>query len=167
MIHFFIITTSELFTHPASVTQLELFFFFFTQDQIFVKMFIDYFFTILIFFKNCFNKFIDSIFTSKNIYWLGKLIINTNKFVRKTTRNVILIFFWVRTFITFNTLLITLKISINFKWDFYLFKIIFKLNRFSLTDCAPLMLKQTSLYSVNTFLLLKHCKQLLQKHFLF
>ena len=92
MTHFFIITTSEFFTNPANVTQLELFFFF-TQDQIFDKMFIDYFFTILIFFKSYFNKFIDSIFTSKNIYWLGKLIISTNKCVRKTTRNLILIFF--------------------------------------------------------------------------
>ena len=61
---------------------------------------IHYSFTILIFFKNCFNKFISSIFTSKNNYWLGKFIINTNKPVSKTTRNVILIHFWVRTFIS-------------------------------------------------------------------
>ena len=31
----------------------------------------------------------------------------------------------------------------------------------SLADCAPLMLKQTSLCSASTFSLLKHCKQLL------
>ena len=49
-------------------------------------------------------KIIGSIFTSKNNYWLGKFIINTNKLVSKTTRNVILILFWVRTFITFNSL---------------------------------------------------------------
>ena len=37
----------------------------------------------------------------------------------------------------------------------------------NVTDCAPFMLKKTSLWSVNTFLLLKQCKQLLQKYFLF
>ena len=42
---------------------------------------------------NCFNKFISSIFTSKNNNWLSKPIINANNFVSKTTRNVILIFF--------------------------------------------------------------------------
>ena len=34
-----------------------------------------------------------------------------------------------------------------------------------LTDCAPLMLNQTLLCSVKTFLLLKHRKQFLQKYF--
>ena len=37
----------------------------------------------------------------------------------------------------------------------------------NLTDWAQLMLKQYFLCFVNTFLLLKHCKQLLQKHFCF
>ena len=74
------------------------------SSQIFVKMFIHFFFTILINFKNCFNKFINSIFTSKKNYLLDKFIITTKKFVSKTTRNVILIFFWERTFTTFNTL---------------------------------------------------------------
>ena len=53
-------------------------------------------------FKNCFNKFISSIFTSVKNNWFTKSIINKNNFVSKTTRNVILIFFWARTFITFN-----------------------------------------------------------------
>ena len=35
------------------------------------------------------------------------------------------------------------------------------------TDCAPLMIKQISSSSVNTFLVLKHYKQLLKKWFLF
>ena len=69
-----------------------------------LKCFFHYFFTILILFKNGFDKFISNIFTSKNNYWLGTFIINTSKLVSKTTRNVILIFFWIRTFITFNTL---------------------------------------------------------------
>ena len=89
--NFFIIIIND-FTNHASVTRLKLFFFF-THDQIFVKVFFHYFFTILILFKNCFNKFVSSIFTSKNNYWLSKFIINTNKLVSKTTRNVILIFF--------------------------------------------------------------------------
>ena len=100
---FFIAIINEFFTNPANVTRLK-FLFFFTHDQIFVKVFFHYFFTILILLKNCFNKFTSSIFTSKNSYWFGKFIINTNKLVSKTTRNVILIFFWVNTFITFNTL---------------------------------------------------------------
>ena len=97
--NFFIIIINELFTYPTFVTRLELFFLF-THYQIFVKMFFQYFFTILILFKNCFNKLISSILT---YYRLDKFIINTNKLVSKTTRNVILLFFWVRTFITYNT----------------------------------------------------------------
>ena len=77
--------------------------FFFTHDQIFVKMFFGYFFAVFKLFKNRFNKFIRSIFASKKNYWFSKFIINTNKFVSKTTRNVILILFWVRAFKTFNT----------------------------------------------------------------
>ena len=97
--NFFIIIINEFFTYPTFVTRLELFFLF-THYQIFVKMFFQYFFTILILFKNCFNKLISSIFTN---YRLDKFIINTNKLVSKTTRNVILLFFWVRTFTTYNT----------------------------------------------------------------
>ena len=85
--------------------------------------------SMLIFLKNCFNKFISSNFTCKNNYWFSKFIINTNKFVNKTTSNVISIFSWVRAFIIFDTLQITLKTIINFKWNWYLFEIIFKLNR--------------------------------------
>ena len=99
--HFLII--NEFFTNPTSVTWLKLFFFFISHDQIFIKMFFNYFSTVFILPKNCFNKFISSIFTSVNNNWLTKFIIKTNKLVSKSTRNVILIFFWVRTFITFNT----------------------------------------------------------------
>ena len=59
----------------------------------FVKMFFHYFLAVFIFFKNFFNKFISSIFTSVSNNWLTKFIINTNKFISKTTRNVNLIFF--------------------------------------------------------------------------
>ena len=101
--YFFIVIINEFFTNPASVTRLKLFFFF-THDQIFVKVFFHYFFTILIPLKNFFNKFISSIFTSESNYWLGKFVINTKKSGSKTTRNVILIFFCMRTFLTFNSL---------------------------------------------------------------
>ena len=90
--YFFIVIINEFFTNPANVTWLKLFFFF-THNQIFVKIFFHYVFTVSILFKNCFNKFISSIFTSKNNYWFTKFIINPNKFVGKTTRKVILIFF--------------------------------------------------------------------------
>ena len=92
--NFFVIIISEFFTNPASVTRLELFFFLFTHDQIFVEMLFHYFFTVFILLKSCFNKFISSIFTSKNNYWLVKFIINTNKFISKATGNANLIIFF-------------------------------------------------------------------------
>ena len=129
-------------------------------------MFFITFFPILILLKNCFNKFISRIFTSINSCWLSKSIINTKNFVSKTTRNMIFVFFCVRIFINFSTFSITLKIGINVKWNWYLFKIIFKLDcSFFYFTCAPLTLKQSSLCFVNTFSLLKYCKQLLQNHF--
>ena len=128
-------------------------------------MFFQVFFTVLILSKNYLNKFISSIFTSKNNSWLSKTIINATKFVSKTTRNVILIYFCVRTSITFNTFSITLKISINFKWNWYLFEITTDPSS-SFTDCLPLMLKQCSSRFVNISSRLKRCKQLLQNHFL-
>ena len=70
-------------------------------DHGFVEMCFHYFFTVFVLFKNCFNKFLTSIFTSVNGNWFTKFIIDPNKFVSKTTRNVTLIFFWARTFITF------------------------------------------------------------------
>ena len=91
--NFFIVILNEFFTNPARVTRLKLPFVFLTYNQIFVKVFFLYFFIVLKLFKNRFNKFLSSIFTSKNNDWLSKFIINTNKFVSKTTRNVILIFF--------------------------------------------------------------------------
>ena len=90
--NFFIIIINEFFTYPTRVRRLKLFFFF-TYDQIFVKMFSDFLFTVSILFKNCFNKLTSSIFTSKNNNWFTEFIINTNKFVSKTTTNVILISF--------------------------------------------------------------------------
>ena len=126
--NFFIVIINEFFTNPASATWLKLFFFFFTHDQILVKVFFHYFFTILILFKNFSNKFISSIFTSKNSNWFTRFIINTNNLVSKTGRNVTLIFVWVEPFINFSSLFFTLKININFKWDWYLFEIILKFN---------------------------------------
>ena len=93
-------SSSMSFPYPTRATWLKLLLFF-SHNQIFVKIFFHYFFTVFILFKNCFNKFISSIFTSLKSN--AKSIINTNKFVSKTTRNVILILFWVKTFITFNT----------------------------------------------------------------
>ena len=90
--NFFTVIINEFFTNLTTFTWLALLFFF-THDQILVKMFIHYFFTILTLCKKRFNKFISIIFTSKNNNQLTKSIINTNKLVTKTTRNVIVIFF--------------------------------------------------------------------------
>ena len=78
----------KFFANPASVTPLKLFF-------LLLFVLFRYFFTVLILFKNSFNKLISSIFTSKNSSWFTKSIINTNNFyvVSKTARNVILILF--------------------------------------------------------------------------
>ena len=91
--NFFIIIIKRSFTNPASVSWLKLFFFF-THDQIFVKVFFHYLFAVIVVFKNCFNKFISNIFTSKNNNRFTKSIINTNNFVRKNATGVILIFFF-------------------------------------------------------------------------
>ena len=104
--YFFIVIINEFFTNPVSITRLELFFFFLIHDQIFFEVFFFityYFFTAFKLFKNHFNKLISCILASKNNNRFTKFIINTNKFVSKTTRNVILIFFWITTIITFNT----------------------------------------------------------------
>ena len=98
----------SFFTNPAIVTWLVFFFFFFffffSYDQIFMKIFFHYFFTVFTLFKNCFNKFISSIFISKNDNWLTQSIINANSFVSKTTRNTIVLFLWVGPFTNFKLL---------------------------------------------------------------
>ena len=114
--NFSIVIINKFFTNPATVTLLKEMFIF-TPDKSFVKVFLHYFFSVPILLKNCFTRFISSIFTSKNKNQLSERTIYGNNFVSKTTRNVILIFFCVRTFIAFNFFLITLKISINFKWN--------------------------------------------------
>ena len=103
--NFFLIMINNFFTNPITVTLLKQMFFLFTHDQIVLKVFFHYCFAVIILFKNCFNKFISCIFASISKNWLSKSIINTNNFVRKTTRNMIMIFFFcVRTFINFSTL---------------------------------------------------------------
>ena len=100
--YFFFIIVSKFFTNLTTVTLLKQLFFFFTHDQIFIKVFVHYFSAIFILLKNCFNKLIGCIFTLINNNWLSKRIINANNFVNKTTSNLILIFFWVRTFTDFS-----------------------------------------------------------------
>ena len=79
-----------------------------------LKYFFNYLFTVIILFKNSFDKFSGSIFTSIKNSWFSKFIINANKFIGNTARNVILIFVCVRTifFSSFNTGRNTLTISI-------------------------------------------------------
>ena len=91
----------QFFKYPACVTWSKIFFFF--PVMIKFSLFFDCFFTVFILFKNCFYKSISTIFTSTNNNWFTKFIINTTKLVRKSARNVILIFFYVKTFIDFNT----------------------------------------------------------------
>ena len=97
--NFFIV--NEFFSYPTHVTRLKSFFFF-NHDKIFLEMFFHYFLqywystnnTI----KNCFNEFKSIPLTFENKNWFTKFIINTNKFVSKTTRNAILIFFLSKSF---------------------------------------------------------------------
>ena len=60
-----------------------------------LKCFFIIFFTIIIFFKNCFNKSINCIFFSVKNNLFTKFIINTNNVISKTARNMILVFFCV------------------------------------------------------------------------
>ena len=62
----YIFIFNEFFTYSASVTLSKIFFFFVSHDQIFVKMFFHFFFTVIILSKNCFNESIRSIFTAIN-----------------------------------------------------------------------------------------------------
>ena len=92
---------NQFFKYPACVTWSKIFFF--VPVMIKFSLFFNCFFTVFILFKNCFNKSISTIFTSTNNNWFTKFIININKLVRKSARNMILIFFCVKTFIDFNT----------------------------------------------------------------
>ena len=47
-----------------------------------------HFFAIFILFKNWFNESTNRIVSSLKNNWLSKVIINTHKFIRKTTKNV-------------------------------------------------------------------------------
>ena len=86
---------------------------FFSSFSIMIKFllrcFFHYFFAVFILFKNCINKSISTIFTSinnnslLNLLSTHRFVINTNKLVSKNARNVVLIFFCVKTFITINT----------------------------------------------------------------
>ena len=91
--NFSIVIINNFCTYITTVTLLKKKLLFFIHYEIFIKMFFHYFSTIFILFKNCSNKFISCIFISINNNQLTKFIINTNNFISKTTRNVILIFF--------------------------------------------------------------------------
>ena len=111
-------------------------------------MFFYHLFPIIVFFKNCFNKSIDCIFSSVKNNWLAKFITNTYNFVSKTARNMSLVFFGIRSIIIIIITLNLIQPLLNF------------------TLCLPFIFNQT-LCSCKTFSLLKHCKQYLQMCFLF
>ena len=80
-----------------------------------LKFFFSYFLTVIMLFKNSFDKSIGSIFTCIKNSWFSKFIISANKLIENTARTVILIFLCVRTiffFSSFNTGRNTLTISI-------------------------------------------------------
>ena len=119
--NFFII--NEFFTYPTSVSWLKLFFLFFlSHDQTFFAEIYFFFITILQYsysLKNCFNKFKSSIFTPQNSNPLTKLVINTNKFVSKTKRNVCL------NKCSFNTFLLLKHFKKTFAKVFFVFILVF------------------------------------------
>ena len=85
----------------------------FYHNQIFLGMFFITFFAVIIIFKNLFNKLICGIFTSIDKNQSAKLVVNTSKFIRKTTSNVMFIFFCERTALFFNFF----KYTQNQKWS--------------------------------------------------
>ena len=62
-----------------------------------LKFFFSYFLTVIILFKNSFDKSIGSIFTCIKNSCFSKFIISANKLIENTARTVILIFLCVRT----------------------------------------------------------------------
>ena len=102
---FMIINNDEVFFYKSNncyFVEINVLFFFSLMIKFLLKCLFITFFAIFILLKNCFNKFISCIFTPINNNLPSKPIINTNNFISKTTRNVVLIFFCVRTFRTFN-----------------------------------------------------------------
>ena len=71
---FFFIIFNKFFTNPTTIDLLIKF----LLKSLFIT-----FVAVFRLLKNCFNKFINSIFTSKNNNWLRKPIININNFVSK------------------------------------------------------------------------------------
>ena len=89
-----IISCSKQFIiYPAFITWLNSSFILYSHYKIFIEIFSYYAFIIIRLFKNCFNKFIDFIFSSLRNNWLAKFIINTYNFVSKTAKSMFLIFF--------------------------------------------------------------------------
>ena len=96
-------SSSMSFSHIQHMLLDQRFSYFLVMIKCLLKMLFHYFFTVFVLFKNCLNKSISSISTFINNNWFNKFITYTNKLVRKTARNLILIFFCVKTFIAFNT----------------------------------------------------------------
>ena len=87
---------------------------FFIHKQVFIKIFVHYFFVKFIFLKNYFNKFISCIFTSINNNWLSKPIINTKNFIGKTTRNMVILFVFLFLGLKYNGHKISMKFFVWF-----------------------------------------------------
>ena len=102
MISYFFIL-NEFFTYSTSVTWSKIFFFFVSHDQIFVKMFFHFFFTVIILSKNCFNESIRSISTAiKNNATIGLLkLLSTQTSLLKELQGM---WSWYFSLLFFNTL---------------------------------------------------------------
>ena len=102
MISYFFIL-NEFFTYSTSVTWSKMFFFFVSHDQILVKMFFHFFFTVIILSKNCFNESIRSISTAiKNNATIGLLkLLSTQTSLLKELQGM---WSWYFSLLFFNTL---------------------------------------------------------------
>ena len=102
MISYFFIL-NEFFTYSTSVTWSKIFFFFVSHDQILVKMFFHFFFTVIILSKNCFNESIRSISTAiKNNATIGLLkLLSTQTSLLKELQGM---WSWYFSLLFFNTL---------------------------------------------------------------
>ena len=93
--HLIISNIKQFITNPTNITQLKSFFFLCWHDKVFVKTFFYHSATIIVLTKECFNKFVNIILSSAQDIFFTEFIVNTNNFISKTARNMILKFSFV------------------------------------------------------------------------
>ena len=91
-----IINNNQFTKNLTNIRPFKFFILLSSHDQVFAEMLFDHISTIIIFFEIALNNFKNCIFLSMQHNIFTKFIVNTDKFISKTTKNVILIFLGIR-----------------------------------------------------------------------